>query len=91
MLVFETRGWGFNSSQVLQISKDMRYVSLFLFLMSCNYNDCRLDPNATVQPKIETRTDSKTADSKVESKSIVDQVRDLRDGLQPGAQFRCKF
>ena len=69
----------------------MRYVSLFLFLMSCNYNDCRLDPNATVQPKIETRTDSKTADSKVESKSIVDQVRDLRDGLQPGAQFRCKF
>jgi hypothetical protein len=49
--------------------------------------DCRVDPNATVQ----TKTDSKTMDSKSESKGIADQVRDLRDNLQPGAQLRCMF
>lgn len=50
-----------------------------------------MDPNATVQPKIETRTDSKKADNNPESKSIAGQIRDLRDGLQPGAQLRCNF
>ena len=68
----------------------MRYLFLLLLLVSCNVKDCRVDPNATVQPKIETRTDSKKADNP-ESKSIADQVRDLRNGLQPGAQLRCNF
>ena len=53
--------------------------------------DCKVDPNATVQPKTETRTDSKTIDSKSESRGIADQVRDLRDNLQPGAQLKCNF
>jgi len=53
--------------------------------------ECRVGPNATVQAKTETKTDSKTIDSKAESKSIVDQVRDLRDNLQPGAQLKCNF
>ena len=48
--------------------------------------ECRIDPNATVQ----TKTDSKMIDS-TESKSIADQVRDLRDNLQPGAQLKCNF
>lgn len=69
----------------------MKYLFLLLLLVSCSVSDCRVDPNATVQPKIETRIDSKTTDSKPESKSIADQVRDLRDGLQPGAQLRCRF
>ena len=67
------------------------FLLLLLLLISCSVKDCRLDPNATVQPKIETRTDSKTADNKPESKSIADQVRDVRDNLQPGAQLRCRF
>ena len=53
--------------------------------------ECRVDPNATVQTKTETKTDPKTIDSKSESKVIVDQVRDLRDNLQPGAQLKCNF
>lgn len=53
--------------------------------------DCRVNPNATMQTKTETKTDSKTIDVKTESKSVIDQVRDLRDGLQPGAQLRCVF
>ena len=53
--------------------------------------ECRVGPNATVQTKTETKTDSKTTDTKTESKSIIDQVRDLRDNLQPGAQLRCIF
>ena len=53
--------------------------------------ECRVDPNATVQTKIETKTDSKTIDPKSESKGIADQVRDLRDNLQPGAQLKCNF
>ena len=69
----------------------MRYLFLLLFLISCGVQDCRVDPNATVQTKIETKTDSKTIDSKSESKGIVDQVRDLRDNLTPGAQLRCMF
>ena len=69
----------------------MRYTLLLLLLISCSVKDCRVDPNATVQPKIETRTDSKTIDSKSESKGIADQVRDLRDNLTPGAQLRCIF
>jgi hypothetical protein len=53
--------------------------------------DCRVGPNATIQTKPEIKTDSKTTDSKIESKSIVDQFRDLRDNLQPGAQLKCNF
>jgi hypothetical protein len=60
---------------------------LSLLLISCSVQDCRVDPNATVQ----TKTDFKTIDSKSESKGIADQVRDLRDNLQPGAQLRCIF
>jgi hypothetical protein len=69
----------------------MRYLFLLLFLISCSVQDCRVDPNATVQPKTETKTDPKTIDPKSESKGIADQVRDLRDNLTPGAQLRCIF
>jgi hypothetical protein len=69
----------------------MKYLILLLFLISCSVQECRVGPNATVQTKTETKTDSKTTDDKSESKSIVDQVRDLRDNLQPGAQLKCNF
>ena len=69
----------------------MRYLVLLLFLISCSVQQCRVGPNATVQTKTETKTDSKTTDAKSESKGIADQVRDLRDNLQPGAQLRCNF
>ena len=65
----------------------MRYTLLLLLLISCSVKDCKVDPNATVQ----TKTDSKTIDPKSESKGIADQVRDLRDNLTPGAQLRCIF
>jgi hypothetical protein len=69
----------------------MKYLVLLLFLISCSVQQCRIGPNATVQTKTETKTDSKMIDSKSESKSVVDQVRDLRDNLQPGAQLKCNF
>jgi hypothetical protein len=69
----------------------MKYLVLLLFLISCSVQECRVGPNATVQTKMETKTDSKMIDSKSESKSIADQVRDLRDNLQPGAQLKCNF
>ena len=69
----------------------MRYLVLLLFLISCSVQQCQVGPNATVQTKTEIKTDSKTIDSRSESKSIADQVRDLRDNLQPGAQLKCNF
>ncbi len=69
----------------------MRYMFLLLFLISCSVQECRVGANATVQTKTETKTDSKTIDSKSDSKGIADQVRDLRDNLQPGAQLKCNF
>jgi hypothetical protein len=69
----------------------MKYLVLLLFLISCSVQGCRVGPNATVQTKMEIKTDSKMIDSKSESKSIADQVRDLRDNLQPGAQLKCNF
>ena len=69
----------------------MRYLFLLLFLISCGVQDCRVDPNATVQTKTETKTDPKMIDPKSESKGIADQVRDLRDNLTPGAQLKCNF
>ena len=69
----------------------MRYLILLLFLISCSVQECRVGPNATVQTKTETKTDPKTIDPKSESKGIADQVRDLRDNLQPGAQLKCNF
>jgi hypothetical protein len=69
----------------------MKYLFLLLLLISCSVKDCRVDPNASIQPKVETKIDSKMIDSKSESKSIAGQVRDLRDGLQPGAQLKCNF
>lgn len=53
--------------------------------------ECQIGPNATVQTKTEAKTDSKTTDTRPESKGIVDQFRDLRDSLQPGAQLKCNF
>ena len=64
---------------------------LSLLLISCSVQECRVGPNATVQTKIETKTDSKITDTKTESKSIADQIRDFRDNLQPGAQLQCNF
>ena len=64
----------------------MRYLFLLLFLISCSVQACKVDPNATVQTKTETKTDSKS-----DSRGITEQVRDLRDNLQPGAQLRCNF
>ena len=49
--------------------------------------ECQVGPNATVQ----TKTDPKTIVPKSEPKGIADQVRDLRDNLQPGAQLKLKF
>jgi hypothetical protein len=69
----------------------MRYLFLLLFLISCSVQECQVGANATLQTKTETKTDSKTIDSKSESKGIADQVRDLRDNLQPGAQLKCNF
>ena len=69
----------------------MKYIFLLLLLISCSVKDCRVEPNATIQPKVEAKTDSKTIDAKSESRSIVDQFRDLRDTLQPGAQIKCNF
>jgi hypothetical protein len=69
----------------------MKYLFLLLLLISCSVKDCRVDPNASIQPKTETKTDSKTIDPKAESKGIADQVRDLRDNLTPGAQLKCNF
>jgi len=69
----------------------MRYLILLLFLISCSVQECQVGPNATVQTKTETKTDSKTIDPKSDSKGIADQVRDLRDNLQPGAQLKCNF
>jgi hypothetical protein len=66
------------------------YFLLLLILISCGRQGCNIIPNTTVQTKTETKTDSKTIDS-TESKSIADQVRDLRDNLQPGAQLKCNF
>ena len=69
----------------------MRYLVLLLFLISCSVQECRVGPNATVQTKTEVKTDPKMIDPKSDSKSVADQVRDLRDNLQPGAQLRCNF
>ena len=69
----------------------MRYLFLLLFLISCSVQECQVGPNATVQTKIETKTDPKMIDPNSESKGIADQVRDLRDNLTPGAQMRCIF
>ena len=69
----------------------MRYLFLLLFLISCSVQECQVGANATVQTKTEIKTDSKTTDSKSDSKGIAEQVRDLRDNLQPGAQLRCNF
>jgi hypothetical protein len=69
----------------------MRYLFLLLFLISCSVQECQVGANATLQTKTETKTDSKTIDSKSDSKGIAEQVRDLRDNLQPGAQLRCNF
>jgi hypothetical protein len=69
----------------------MKIVLLFLFVAGCAVQDCRIDPNATRQDRSPIKTDTKSLENKSESKSIVEQVRDLRERLQPGAQFTCRF
>ncbi len=69
----------------------MKYLILLLFLISCSVQQCRVDPNASMQAKTETKTDSKATDAKSESKGIADQIRDLRENLTPGAQLKCNF
>jgi thioredoxin-related protein len=66
----------------------MKYLILLLLLISCSFKDCRVAPNATVQTKIENKNN---IDFKSESKSVIDQIRDLRDNLQPVAQLKCNY
>lgn len=66
----------------------MKYLLFFLLLFSCNYHSCQIGPNATVQSKIESKTN---VESKSDTKNLFEQFKDLRDTLQPGAQFRCNF
>jgi len=56
--------------------------------MSCNTRDCRIGPNFTIQQKDIVKTNNDNS-NKNESKSISDQIHDLRDTVQPGAQLRC--
>jgi len=60
-------------------------------MASCSANRCDVGPNASVHHRVESKADTRQPDAKPESKSVVEQIRDLRDGLQPGAQFRCRF
>jgi len=67
-----------------------RYFFLFLLLISCNKQDCRVGPNITMQQKDPVKTSSDTT-NKNDTKSLSDQIHDLRDTVQPGAQLRCNF
>jgi len=68
----------------------MRYLFLLL-LISCSVQNCKVDPNASLQAKTEIKIDSKTVESKTDSKNIIDQIKDFKDNLQPGAQLKCNF
>ena len=60
-------------------------------MASCSANRCDVSPNASVQPKVESKADTRQPDAKTENKSVVEQMRDLRDSLHPGAQLKCVF
>jgi hypothetical protein len=71
----------------------MRRYFLFLILLllvSCSKQDCQVGPNITMQQKdpVIIKGDGS---NKNETKSLLDQIHDLRDNVQPGAQLRCNF
>ena len=66
----------------------MRYTLLLLLLISCSVKDCRVGPNLT-QQKETAKNNTETI--KTESKTVLSQLHDLRENLQPGAQLQCIF
>ena len=75
------------------VNKDMKTVLFLIFIIlltSCTKQGCEVGPNVTMLPKDPTPVKS-DGTNKNESKSISDQIHDLRDTVQPGAQMRCTF
>ena len=87
--VFETAGWRFESSRVHQISSGMRYLFLLLFLISCSKHDCAINPGVTVQQKEIVKNNTEII--KTESKTIIEQLQDVKENLRPSGQLRCSF
>jgi len=67
----------------------MRYLFLLLLLISCNVTNCRVGPNIIINQKEAAKNN--TENVKVESKTVMAQLYDLKENLSPGGQLRCNF
>jgi hypothetical protein len=75
---------------VHQISTLMnKYFLLFLFLISCSTRDCAIGPNVSIQQKETVKSNTET--TKTDSKTIVEQLHDMKENLRPGGQMKCIF
>jgi len=80
-------------AQLVGLNKNMKTILSLIFIIlltSCTKQGCEVGPNVNMLPKDPTPVKS-DGTNKNESKSISDQIHDLRDTVQPGAQMRCNF
>jgi hypothetical protein len=58
-----------------------------VLLTNCSVKDCKWQPN--VQIKIENKDNKEGTEQK--SKSAIDTVKDLKEGVEPGARMVCNY
>lgn len=65
-------------------------LSILILLTGCAVQDCRFNPQVSIEAKSDSNQSNSATDKKEETspKSI---LKDLQTKAQPGGQFACKF
>ena len=64
----------------------MKYILLFLCMVSCASNTCSVDPNFAHE---KMRVDEQSSNDK--KTTVLQELRNLQEDIRPGAQLRCRF
>lgn len=65
-------------------------LSILILLTGCAVQDCRFNPQVSIETKSDKTQSESTPESKKEN-NPVSIIKDIQDRAQPGGQFICKY
>lgn len=65
-------------------------LSILILLTGCAVQDCRFNPQVSIETKSEKTQSDSDSESKKEN-NPVSIIKDIQDRAQPGGQFACKY
>ena len=65
-------------------------LSILILMTGCAVQDCRFNPQVSIETKSDKTQSESTPESKKEN-NPVSIIKDIQDRAQPGGQFICKY